>query len=147
MESAQLIQIVLSAVLFIGVWSMLRRVLQPFIANVEERQARTFGDEHDAVEMRQKTRLLDAEIEELLRQARHDGATVRDAKIAAAKAEAQRQLEAAEAWANAEVEKGEAEILKTKNQAMAEAPAEIEKLARLVVDRALMSGGAERVVH
>lgn len=147
MDSAQLVQILLSAVLFLGVWALFRRILQPFIANVEERQARTFGDEHAAVEMRQKTKLLDAEIEELLRQARHEGAVLRDQKIAVAKAEAQRQLEQAEAWASAEFDQGEAEIRKVKERALGEAPGEIDKLSRLVVERALMSGGSQRVVH
>lgn len=147
MEKAQLIQILASSGLFLVVWYCLRSVLKPFLENVEERQARTFGDEDAAVEKRQKAKLLDAEIEELLRQARHEGAQSRDAKVSLAKQEAQKLIDQAEAWASGEIEKGEKEVLSLKQKAMNEVPSEVEKLSRLVVERALSSGKGSPVVH
>lgn len=146
MTAEQLIQIIASALLFLGVWALFRRILVPFIKNVEERQERTFGDEHSAVEKRQKVKVLDAEIEELLRRARLEGAESRDAKVAAAKKEAQQMLESAEAWAAEELKKAEDEVVRVKTRALSEVPSEVEKLSRLVVERALSSGGSN-VMH
>jgi F0F1-type ATP synthase membrane subunit b/b' len=145
MEAAQLVQILCSAGLFLAVWFCLRGVLKPFIANVAERQDRTFGDETAASEMRQKAEVLDVELEDALRRARQEGAQARDARINAAKKEAQSMLEQAEAWAAAEVKKGEEEVARVKQRALAEVPAEVDKLSRLVVERALSSGGPSLV--
>ena len=147
MEKAQLIQILASSGLFLVVWYCFRSILNPFLKNVEERQARTFGDEEAAQEKRQKVKLLDVEIEELLRQARHEGAQVRDAKVAQAKQEAQKVIEQAETWAAAEIENGEDEVAVLKQRALCDVAGEVEKLSRLVVDRALSSGSGSPVVH
>ena len=56
-----------SAVIFLCVWAFLSRVLlKPFLALIEEREARTVGDEHSAVEMKKDAKLLQAKAEEEL---------------------------------------------------------------------------------
>lgn len=136
-----------SAVIFLCVWAFLSRVLlKPFLALIEEREARTVGDEHSAVEMKKDAKLLQAKAEEELRLCRLAGIEARDARVQAAKEEGQRLVERTSANAAEELKRAQDSIEQLKVQAYREIPAEAEKLADLVLAKAL-STEMSRTVH
>ena len=52
-DSGVIIEIALSAGIFIALWQLLSKLLfEPFLAVIEEREARTVGDEKNAAQVR-----------------------------------------------------------------------------------------------
>jgi F-type H+-transporting ATPase subunit b len=138
MDQMVIIQAVASAATFCLLWAVLGNLLfKPLFQLLEEREARTSGDEQAAVEKRHESKELAAQIEEKLRIARVDGAQLRDSRVAQAKKEAQEILDRANTHAAEELKRAEKMIAELKAKAMAELPAEVEKLSQLVVSRAL----------
>ena len=127
-----------SAILFLFVWAFLSRVLlKPFLALIEEREARTVGDEHSAQEMKKEAKALQAKAEEALRLCRLAGIEARDAQVEVAKQEGHRLVERASGAAADELKRAQESILQLKLQAQREIPTEAEKLADLVIAKAL----------
>lgn len=121
-------------------------LLQPFFDLVDERENRTSGDEHSAVEKRSEAKALLLEVEDRLREARLAGITARDAIVDRAKAEAQVIVDRASQAAGEELRRAEESIAELKSRAMQELPLESEKLSQLVLSRAL-EGTSASVMH
>ena len=140
-------EIVASAVTLIALWVIFGHLIfKPFMRLIEEREARTTGDETDAQEKRARTKALQAQIEESIRQARVEGILLRDERVNHAKKEAQTIIDRAADQAAQELKKAEQQIAEVKAKAVAEIPAEAEKLSKLVVGRAL-STDSSRTIH
>lgn len=136
--SIQIAEAVSSAVVFIVLWRFLATALfKPFLANYQEREARTVGDEHSASEMKNKTKQLSRRIEEELNGARLEGISLRDEQINAAKVQAQELLDRASAAAQEEIKRASLKVQEMKKRAESELPQEVERLAQLVITKAL----------
>lgn len=142
-----IVEAVFSATTFLVLWSVLGNVLfKPYIKLLDEREARTSGDEDVAIAKRQEAKSLQAEIEEQLRIARLEGIRTRDERVSAAKREAQVVIDRAAEQAAQELKRAEQSIAELKSKALAELPAEAEKLSKLVVSRAL-STNTSNTIH
>jgi len=140
-------EIVASAVTLIALWVIFGQLIfKPFMRLIEEREARTTGDESQAQAKRARAKALQAQIEESIRQARVDGILLRDERVNHAKKEAQTIIDRAADQAALELKKAEQEIAEVKAKALAELPGEAEKLSKLVVGRAL-STDSSRTIH
>ncbi|MFN8390466.1 MAG: ATP synthase F0 subunit B [Bdellovibrionota bacterium] len=136
----------LSAATFIVLWIVLgNMVFKPLFQLIEEREARTSGDEQAAVERRQEAKDLAATIEEKLRAARVDGVQLRDARVAQAKREAQAILDRAEESATEELRRAQQMIDDLKARALGELQPEAEKLSQLVVARAIAQNATDTI--
>lgn len=139
-------QLLASAALFIAIWAFLNNTLFKRLFQILElREARTVGDEHDAVEKRKEARALDAKTEEVLRKSRLDAIVARDAKIQEAKLEAQKLIDRATQTAADEIKKAHDALQTLKSQAANELPHEADKLADAVVQRVLQTHGQPTV--
>lgn len=135
-----------SALLFIGVWYFLSTtVFKRLFEILELREARTVGDESQAVEKRREARQLDAKTDEALRKIRLDAIVQRDAKVQEAKLEAQRLVDRAAAAAGDELKRAGDAIAFLRDEARTELPAEAERLADTVVQRVLETHGQPTV--
>ena len=141
-----LVQIQLSGLLFLLTWMVLGPgVFKVFLDLAEQREARTTGDEAQAQVNLRKKRQLDEELDNEIRLARLRGLEKRDAKVLEAKKSAQAIIEEAQADATADVKAAQAEIEKLRETAAAEVGSEGQKLAGLVIDRALRAGGSPTI--
>lgn len=135
-----------SALLFIGVWYFLSTtVFKRLFEILELREARTVGDESQAVEKRREARQLDSKTDEALRKIRLDAIVQRDAKVQEAKLEAQRLVDRAAAAAGDELKRAGDAIAFLRDEARTELPAEAERLADTVVQRVLETHGQPTV--
>ena len=141
-----LIEALASAGTFLFLWAVLGNlVFKPFLALVEEREARTLGDEEAAIEKRQAAKGIQTEIDEKLRAARTEGIALRDERVQQAKQEAQAILDRATELASQELKKAELSIAEVKQKALSDLSAEAEKLSHLVVERALATEQANTI--
>lgn len=142
-----LLEIGSSTATVLVLWYVLgNHVFKPFFALIDEREARTTGDEHDAVDLRNRQRALQAQIEEKLRDARIAGVMMRDDRVNQAKKEGQAIIDREAQQAAIELKKAEAQIAELKAKAQAEVPLEASKLAKLVASRALATEQS-RTIH
>ncbi len=140
-------EILASAVTLIALWVIFGHLIfKPFMRLVEEREARTTGDESQAHEKRSQTKALQAKIDEKIREARIQGIMLRDDSVNEAKKEAQAIIDRAADQAAQELKRAEQEIAAVKAKALSELPGEAEKLSKLVVSRALTTDSS-RTVH
>lgn len=141
-----MVQLLASAALFIAIWALLdKTVFKRVFQILELREARTVGDEHDAVEKRKEARALDAKTEETLRKSRLEAIVARDAKVQEAKLEAQKLIDRAAANAAEEYKKAHEALQFLKSQAANELPHEVDRLAETVVQRVLQTHGQPTV--
>ena len=133
-----LVEMIFSAATFLVLWSVLgNKLFKPYFRLLEEREARTLGDEQLAVEKRHEAKQLAADLEEQLRTARLEGIRRRDERVSKAKAEAQVIVDRAAEQASQELKRAQQQIAELKAKALGELPQEAEKLSKLVVSRAL----------
>ncbi len=142
-----LIEVACSAILFIVIWQILSaRLFKPYLALLDERDARTVGDEQRVVERKKEIEDVQRVIDDELRQARVEGIVLRDKLVNEAKEEAQAIIDEATKVVDEELSRSRQAIFELKTQARAEIDKEADKLALLVVDR-LQSSGNEKTVH
>jgi len=128
------VQVVESAVLFILIWCILKRVLfKPFLSLLDERDARTVGDERAAREKKVDSKELSKEIEIELQKARLEGIKDRDEAVRLAKDKAQEVIQAASVRAQEKREKAREEIERLKAAAEQELLKESTMLSDVVV--------------
>ena len=146
--STHLIEVGSSAILFIFLWWFLRgRVFLPYIEVIEEREQRTVGAS-EMVRVREKEkREIERVIAEEVRESRLQGIKLRDAKVKAAKDQAQEMLDQAAAQAQGELDKSRDAIAKLKLQAEQDMKAEIAALSAQITEQVVRSKGAARVIH
>lgn len=148
-EQAQIAtEIAASAALFIFVWWFLRgRVFLPYIAVIEEREARTTGDA-DKAKAGEKEKLdLQRLINDELREARYEAIQRREEKLKAAKQQANLIAEQANAAAQQELDKSRVAIAQLKAQAEREVQTQVPALAAQIIEQVVSNKGASRVVH
>ncbi len=142
-----LFEILSSTATFLALWFVLGHLIfKPFFNLIDEREARTVGDEHDAQDIRNRIRIIQAQTDEQLREARVEGIVLRDERVNQAKKEAQVVIDREAQAAAVELKRAEQQIAELKAKAMSELPQEAEKLAKLVVSRALATEGS-RTIH
>lgn len=147
MDSAFYIDVAGSAGLFILIWAIVGNgVFKPFLALLDEREARTTGDDLKAQDIQSQADNLQFKIDLELKDAALVGIQERDAKVAIAKQEASSILEQASNKAQAELGAARLEIEEVSAGARAELRAEAEVVAGAMLEQVLGSSGG-RVVH
>ena len=148
MLNAEIItQVLLSTGLFIIVWIVVgNNLFKPYLALLDEREAKTSGAEREAESLQEQAVKQTAQLNAELRQARVKGIAVRDEYVREAKQTAQEIVDNASEAANLELEKNRHLIDELTANTRADVPRESEKLAGMVVDRVLASGGS-RSIH
>lgn len=142
-----MIEIAASAGLFILLWVILGNLLfKPYLALLEEREARTVGDERRASEGQREAQRLQGEVNEELRQAALQGIKIRDSHVAEAKQEAAEITEQAAGRAAEAVAEARAEIERQVAAAREQIGQDAEQVAGVMLER-LLSGSATQVVH
>lgn len=137
----------LSAAIFLVIWMVVgNRVFKPFLANLEEREERTKGDEKRAVAARAKAQQLSAKFEEEIKQARLAGIRHRDDYVATAKAEAAKIVEQALDRSMRELDTARAELDALKGKVRTELSQEAQVLSGAILDK-LLRGSGERLIH
>jgi F0F1-type ATP synthase membrane subunit b/b' len=143
-----LVQVRWSGGLFILFWFIVGNCLvRPFIDLAVEREEKTAGAALAASELKQKSRETLDRIEAELKEVRLAAVRERDALADATKKETQRIVAAAVGAAEAERKEAQAKISELKAQAEKEVSAESEKLAGLVVERALSPAGMVSLIQ
>ena len=133
-----LVHVVVSAVLFLLIWQILSRIFfKPVFKVLEEREARTYGDDHGAQRIKDQAQDLTHKIEAQIRIARADGIKKRDEVIAKSEREANKILENGQRKAAARLKEAQLEIHQLKDRAKKELAIETDKLANEVVSRVL----------
>ena len=147
MKEAQIIfEIAASAGTFIVLWVVLgHMIFKPFFQLLEEREARTTGDEHAAQEKKNRARMLRQQVDEKLREARLSGITQRDERVKVAKERAQEIVELAMKQAGEQLTLAESQIEALKTRALQDLPGESQKLSDLVISRALASDTSQTI--
>lgn len=121
-------QVAVSSVLFLILWYVLgHKVFKPFFAVLEQREARTAGDEKLAQETKKEAEQLTSEIDGILAQARLAGISARDSEVMAAREEAKVTLERVKQASDLELEKARASIRSNYNE-------ERERLGREAIE-------------
>ena len=148
MISAEILtQIFLSTGIFLIVWYVVgNNLFKPYLALLDEREAKTSGAERDAEALQEQTIKLNRELDAELRSARVEGISLRDGYVQAAKQTAQEIIDNANDSANLELEKNRHLIEELKANTRGDVPRESEKLAGMVVNRVL-SGDGSRAIH
>ena len=124
------VHVIVSAIIFIVLWQILARVFfKPVFKVLEEREARTIGDEIKAHELKNEARDLTHYIESQLRVARAEGIKRRDDIIAKSKREANKILEQGQIQTSSRLKAAQSEIHQLKESAKKELALEAEKLA------------------
>jgi F0F1-type ATP synthase membrane subunit b/b' len=139
-------EILASGATFILLWIVLGHLIfKPFFELLEEREARTTGDEHLAQEKKNRARVLEQQIEEKLREARLSGIAGRDERVKLAKGRAQEIVDLAVKQASEELERAETQIQALKTRALEDLAAESERLSGLVISRTLASDSSQTI--
>ncbi|MCB0346651.1 MAG: hypothetical protein KDD66_16165 [Bdellovibrionales bacterium] len=139
-----MIEIAASAGLFILLWIVLGNTLfKPYIRLIEEREARTMGDEKRAGEAARETERISNEIKEELRQAALHGIKIRDSHVAEAKAEANQVTEHASNVAAKELTAARKEIAKLVAEARDQINQDAQQVAGAMLDRLLTGSGSQ----
>lgn len=142
-----LINILAAACLFLVVWGVLGRFLfKPYLALLNEREARTKGDAMLALRKREQSRERRQIIEERLRQARIEGISVRDSKIDEAKIFAQQIVSEAVEEARIQSENTLREIELLRIEAFEQLSNDSQTLSNLIVEK-LTEESSGRVLH
>ncbi len=142
-----MIEILSSAGLFILLWTILGNALfKPYIKLLEEREARTMGDEKRAAEAFRESEKVAQEINEELRQAALHGIKIRDSHVAEAKDEANQVVDHASSVAARELEAAREEIAKLVAEAREQINQDAQQVAGAMLDR-LLTGSGSQVVH
>lgn len=124
------IHILVSAGLFIILWQVLGRVFfKPVFKVLEEREARTCGDEEKAHDLKEQARELNHQIEAQLRIAKAEGIRKRDEIIAKAEREANKILDNGHKQAVEKLKEAQLEIKRLRARAKHDLIVETEKLA------------------
>ncbi|MCB0358104.1 MAG: ATP synthase F0 subunit B [Bdellovibrionales bacterium] len=145
-NAAQLTEILSSAALFLVMWAILGNLIfKPYLAMLEEREARTTGDERRADELAKKAQLVRADVEKELRETSLHGIRLRDERVAAAKAQAQKITDAATERAQRTLESARADIATERERALAALAADADSLAETMLSQALGAGQSHSV--
>ena len=124
--------------LFIFFWAIAGNfILKPYIDSAVERESKTTGALASAAEKNRECREILQQIEVELKELRVSASKQRDAVVEEAKKEVAKLIDAAQAMAAEHRKKGQAHIAMLKEEASANIAAESEKLAHLVLKRAL----------
>jgi F0F1-type ATP synthase membrane subunit b/b' len=143
-----LVQVRWSGGLFILFWFIVGNYLvRPFIDLAIAREEKTAGAAFAASELKQKSRETLDRIEAELKEVRVAAIRERDALADAAKKETQRIVAAAVSAAEMERREAQVKIAELKAQAEKDVLAEAEKLAGLVVQRALSPAGTVSLIQ
>ena len=141
------IQIVLSTGIFLIVWFVVgNNLFKPYLALLDEREARTSGAEKEAAGTSEETVRKTAQLEDELRAGRAEGVATRDEYVRQAKKTAQEITDSASEAADLELEKNRHLIEELKANTRGDIPKEADKLAAVLVDRVL-KGGSSHLIH
>lgn len=145
--SADIVEVIGSALLFLFVWQFLaRHLFRPYLSLLEEREKRTVGAAYQAERHAAELRALEEEIDQRLHQARLRGITVRDRHLRVAKSQAQEITNSAMAKAERDLAEARRDIERLSEEAEASLGGEVETVSRLVREKALSNVG-NRVLH
>ena len=135
-----------SAGLFIALWVILgNNLFKPYLRLLEDREARTSGDEKRALELNEMSEDVRKSIDDELRGTRLQGLAARDAAVTKAKDEARRITDEASEKARKELDASRAQIEKLKSQARAELASEAQTLATTLRSRLLAERGSQTI--
>ena len=140
-----LIQIGLSALLFLLMWAFFGNlVAKPFINIIEQREEKTV-DAFKRIELRKEEIIdLQEELDDERRSAEVAGVSKRDYIISKAKKEAYATLNSAREQATAQVERARTEMAQAETATLAKALPEVRTLARELVDELLRTGDSNK---
>lgn len=140
--------IVFSAILFLVLWNLVGvRCFKPFFEMLEQREAKTVGDERRAKEIKETTVRVEHEIELELHNARVAGVKEREERLQVAKSKAQEITTEASESAQQELAAGRAEIEQLKNKARRDLEQEASGLAKNLVSQILQSESQSTTIH
>jgi len=135
--SANILHMIVSAVLFICAWKVIGEgLIKPFIDLLIEREEKTVGDEKKARETKERSLRVESDIEAELNEARVEGMALKDSQVEKAKEEAEKILSEARAKAEKELLAGREEIAKLAKAAQLELGGQAEDLASVIVEKA-----------
>lgn len=141
------IQIALSAGLFLFLWRTLGAgVFRRHFALLEEREARTVGDEARAVAIIKEREALEFTLQQELKSSRVNGIALREELVGRAKLEAEKLTEQARAQAQQKLELAHAEIERLKNAARRELENDTARISASILSRVLETESS-RVIH
>ncbi len=144
--NSAIIDVVCSAGLFITLWVILgNNLFKPYLKLLEDREARTSGDEKRALELSDMSEDVRRSIDEELRGTRLQGLAARDAAVSKSKEEARRIVDDATEQARIELESARGQIEKLKSQARVELAAEAEQLSATLLSRLLAERGTQTI--
>lgn len=149
-QLSQVVEASVSAGVFVVLWKTLgENYLKPFFDLIEEREARTEGDQGRAREKIQDTRKLEETIESELMESRKEGVRLRETYVAEAKKIAATKISAAKQQSAAEIDSARVEIAELKAKADAELENEVAQLSEELIARIVdqPSSGSSRVFH
>ena len=127
-----------SVVIFIVVWRILARFFfKPIFAVLEEREARTSGDEKTAKELKERNSRLQRTLDEELKNVRLDAIKKRDLAVNLAKEEAAEQLRMQQSRLAAELKAAREQLTVVRQTADRELEAEAVRLAAQTYSRLL----------
>lgn len=139
-------EVLFSAGLFILLWVMLgNNLFKPYLRLLEDREARTSGDEKRALELAEMSEDVRRTIDEELRATRLQGLAARDASVTKSKEDARRITDDASERARVELESARAQIEKVKSRARAELASEAEVLSKTLLSRLLEERGSQTI--
>jgi F0F1-type ATP synthase membrane subunit b/b' len=140
-------EIGLSAALFVFVWIVIGgKLFKPYLELLIERERRTVGDQHRAIELRDEASQVNLKVESALREARVRGIAKRDDIVSKAKAEAQQLVTKAQNESQDRLERSRSELSVEVERAQREIEKEAGVLSDVVMKRVL-SDGTSHTVH
>ncbi|MCC6932892.1 MAG: ATP synthase F0 subunit B [Deltaproteobacteria bacterium] len=136
-----------SVIIFLVIWRILaKHFFKPVFEVLEQREARTVGDEHEAKLLTDQDKRAQIELASELKIIRAQAIKKREAIVSEAKQQAAKVLETAHAQAAEELKGARAQITVLREQAKQDLSSEIEKLAAVTYDR-LLSANNTKTLH
>ena len=150
LESIHFIHMAISAAIFLLLWRFVGQgMAKPFFQLIEDREARTIGDEQKARETKALSERITSDIELELHDSRIEGVKHREEQLSLAKEEAGKVLLKAEKEVEVKLEAGRAEIESLSDKARVELNSQVDDLADILYAQVVGKGSSakEPTVH
>jgi F0F1-type ATP synthase membrane subunit b/b' len=148
LKFSTLIQIIISGLLFLAVWGLFGNSLfQAYFDVLQEREKQTLGAEQKASEIKSQSQILQAEVDEEIKQARVAGIKKRDQLVEQARVKALEITTEAKAAADKKFDAARIKLEQAQAEALAELETEALELSKLVRERALADEVDSKTVH
>jgi|GEM_PF-4811967 len=132
-------QIISSALLFIAFWKFIGQpVLGAYFSLIQERESQTLGSKNRADDIKIESRDLLAQIELEVNKVRLLGLNKQDLEVKEARQRHQMSLDASVLSADDKVNARRQELMKTRDELLAQSEIEADKLSKLVARRVII---------